>query len=33
MTRVQAGKSLPEIRATIDKTYSRYGAPTNTKLP
>jgi hypothetical protein len=33
MTRVQAGKSLSEIRAYIDKTYSRYGPPTNTELP
>jgi hypothetical protein len=33
MTRLQAGKSLPEIRAYIDKTYSRYGPPTDTEMP
>ena len=33
MAMQQAGKSLPEIRAAIDRTYSKYGQPTLTPMP
>jgi hypothetical protein len=33
MAMQQGGKSLSEIRAAIDQTYSKYGPPTPTPLP
>jgi hypothetical protein len=33
MKKLEAGESLPEIRAYIDRTYSRYGPPTDTERP
>ncbi|MBI2563090.1 MAG: hypothetical protein HYW08_12025 [candidate division NC10 bacterium] len=29
----QAGKTLREIRAAIDRAYSKYGPPTPTPMP
>jgi len=33
MKRLEAGESLPDIRAYIDQTYSRFGPSTDTEMP
>jgi hypothetical protein len=33
MTNLQAGESLEGIRAYIDEAYSRFGPPTDTRIP
>jgi hypothetical protein len=33
MQKLEAGESLPDIRADIDRTYSQFGPPTDTELP
>ena len=33
MQKLEAGESLPDIRATIDQTYSKFGPSTDTEMP
>jgi hypothetical protein len=33
MGRLQMGESLSEIRTYIDQIYSRFGPPTDTRMP
>ena len=33
MQKLEAGESLPDIRAYIDQTYSKFGPATDTEMP
>jgi len=33
MQKLEAGESMPDIRAYIDQTYSKFGPSTDTEMP